>query len=146
MTGGAWLTPVARAILHRDSFDLMVSPAIADLQVDPGMAAYAAVWTSLAGALADDVAGDLRLVLEDIEMLLTLVLIQACYYAGMLLLLVVDMDARELWSSVVSGPAPMLVLTALLVAAISIVPTVLCFWPSRRSDSVDQGAHEPLPD
>jgi hypothetical protein len=131
MTGG-WLTDIARVLLHEDTFDLMVAPAIADLQFDTTPAAYVTVWTSLAGALGDDFVGDVRFVTEDIGTVLGLVIIQASYYTSMLLLLVAGMSARDIFESLANGVTLQLVAAAVLVFGASTIPTLLCCWPPRR--------------
>jgi hypothetical protein len=61
---GAWLTAFACAVTTRESFERMVSPAIADLQHETvgrrtgSWQAYAAVWMTLARAVAQDFSDD----------------------------------------------------------------------------------------
>ncbi len=136
MTGDL-LTRITRALLHEDTFELMVAPAIADLQLEPTPAGYAAVGRSAVGALCYDIDGDLRLVCDDIGMLATLVLIQASYYSGMLLLLVARMNAKEALEHMATF-APQLVAAILFILGLSLFPTLLCFWPARRT-----GPHDP---
>jgi hypothetical protein len=64
----AVLEDVARSVLHEDTYELRVAPAIADLQIDATPAAYAAAWSSLAGACAEDFWLDVRAVAEDAAM------------------------------------------------------------------------------
>jgi hypothetical protein len=130
---GLRLTRVAQAVLHEDSFELIVSPAIADLQFSPGRGARIGVWVAFLGALWTDLQDDVRLVIDDAAMLAALVLIQACYYSGILLLLVVGMTARQLAESLAAGPSPTLIGVLLLILALSTAPTLLCFWPPRRT-------------
>ncbi len=110
----------------------MVAPAIADLQFQPTPAAYSAVWSSGFGAFCYDLDGDLRFVLDDIGMLATLVLIQASYYSAMLLLLVARMSAREALERLSTGAAPQVVAAVIFIVGLSLIPTLLCFWPARR--------------
>jgi hypothetical protein len=130
---GMRLARVARAVLHEDSFELIVSPALADLQFSPSRAAYVGVWLAFLGALQTDLQSDIHLVLDDAGMLATLVFIQACYYSGILLLLVVGMTGRQLVESLAAGPSPTLIGVLLLIVGLSIGPTLLCFWPPRRT-------------
>jgi hypothetical protein len=132
MTGTA-LIRIARGLLHEDTFELMVAPAIADLQCDPTPDAYAAVWTTLLGALWVDFDGDLRLIFEDAAMLLALVVIQAAYYSGILLLLVAGMSSRQMVTSLAGGGGRPFAAAVFFVLAVSALPTMLCFWPPRRS-------------
>lgn len=129
---GTWLIAIARVLLHDDTFELMVAPAIADLQRAPTADAYAAVWSSLAGALTDDFGGDIRHVREDIGTLMSLIVIQASYYSGMLLLLVAGMTTTQVVDSLATGGTRMLSAAIVFVFALSALPTVLCFWPPRR--------------
>ena len=64
---GDWIALVARRLICDRTYQLTVSPAIADLQHEPAASArhrllgYVAVWRALAGALAIDLADDLTL-------------------------------------------------------------------------------------
>jgi uncharacterized membrane protein YwaF len=57
----AWL---AKGVLHRQTYESMIAPVIADLQHEAHdgtwarLRAYGAVWRAIVGALADDVHGD----------------------------------------------------------------------------------------
>jgi hypothetical protein len=130
---GAWLIRIARALLHEDTFELMVAPAIADLQCAPSASGYSAAWASLAGALGEDVGGDLRYLADDIGMLMTLIIIQASYYSGMLLLLVAGMTTDQMVASLEGGGMRSLSAALLFVFTLSALPTMFCFWPPRRA-------------
>ena len=114
---GTRLASLARRLLHEDTFDLVVSPAIADLQFEER--GYAGVWVALAGACARDVGGDLRLLLDDAGMFAALIGIEAGYFAGMLTLM----------GSLTAGVAPHILLA---VVALCGVGTLACFWPEKR--------------
>ena len=64
---GDWIALVARRLICDRTYQLTVSPAIADLQHEPAastrhrLLGYVAVWRALAGALAIDLADDLTL-------------------------------------------------------------------------------------
>lgn len=132
MTGDR-LTRLLRAVLHEDTFALFVAPAIADLQHSPSPAGYAAVWTSLIGAMANDVSRDLAVLANDIGLMLGLVAMQACYYGGMLLLLIADVRVDDALSRLANGGG--LQVTSLVAGVIvaSAIPTLFCFWPPRRT-------------
>jgi hypothetical protein len=132
MTGDR-LHALLRALLHEDTYALCVAPAIADLQHAPSPHAYAAVWTSFAGALYDDFAGDVDYLLNDIGLMLALVAMQSCYYGGMLLLLVAHIRADQMLERLARGGGTIVTATALAVVLASLVPTLLCFWPPRRT-------------
>ena len=131
MTGDL-LAGIGRVILHEDTFELMAAPAIADLQLEPTAGAYAAACLSLLGGFADDFRGDIRLVVDDLPMLATLAGIQAGYYSCMLMLLVAHMRTPEALQLVAAGAPPQFFIALFLIFTISTLPTLLCFWPSRR--------------
>lgn len=137
MMHGGWLIRIGRTLLHEDTFELMVAPAIADLQVEGSAAAYVAVWYSLICAWGADFDGDARLVFDDAGMLGGLVAIQASYYSCMLMLLAAGVNARDAIATVLSGDSPQFVAAVALVFIASTVPTLLCFWPPRRELSPD---------
>ena len=138
---GAGLIAIARLLLHEDTFELMVAPAIADLQRAPNAEGYAAVWRSLAGAVADDFGGDVRHVCEDLGTLMSLILIQASYYSGMLLLLVAGMTGPQIADSLATGGTRMLSAAVIFVFALSALPTMLCFWPPRRVRETEEPSY-----
>ncbi|MGH9199210.1 MAG: hypothetical protein ACRD1T_26215, partial [Acidimicrobiia bacterium] len=66
MIPGTQHTSLSSRILHADTFALMVSPAIADLQFEAPEASrmcllrsYAGVWRAFVGALSHDLVCDL---------------------------------------------------------------------------------------
>jgi len=132
MMAGDGLIRVARSVLHEDTFELMVAPAIADLQIDATPAAYAAAWSSLAGACAEDFWLDVRAVAEDAAMLGVLMGIQASYYACMLMLLAAHISVTDAVGMLLSGPGQPFLLAVSLLVTVSAVPTLVCFWPPRR--------------
>ena len=135
---GVWLTRLSEAFLDQETFDLVVSPAIADLQFearDAGLVTtargYAGVWVALGGAICRDTHADLRLILADASMLTTLIVLQAAYYAGLLTLIsgVVSKRAFE------SLTAESTLAIGSVILTLSVVFTVLLFWPERRCSS-----------
>jgi hypothetical protein len=134
MMRGDWFTSLARPIFHRDTFELVVSPAIADLQFEPRSGrGYAGVWMALGGAMWRDLRSDLRILSGDAGTLGTLVVMQACYYTCLLALMsgltTSGLTAIDAFDRLRSGAA---VFFAVLIASLSTVPTLLCFWPARR--------------
>jgi hypothetical protein len=134
MTRGAWLTSLARPVFHRDTFELIVSPAIADLQFEPPSAGgYAAVWLALAGAACRDLRSDLGVLSGEAGTLGGLVVMQACYYTCLLTLMsgltTSGLTAIDAFARMSSGAA---IFFAALIAGLSTAPTLLCFWPARR--------------
>jgi hypothetical protein len=139
---GAWLISLARRVLHDDTFEMMVSPAIADLQFEAAAGharsqSYLGVWTALAGALAHDFDGDVRTLADDASTLASLVCIQACYYTALVLFggALATKGAFEPWLGAPGGFVAALATIFVLMAAISTIPTLLCFWPDRRCSS-----------
>jgi hypothetical protein len=126
MMPGDWLVLVTRRLLHDDTFELVVSPAIADLQFEsrpagtPPLSAYLAVWLTLAGALLLDLDRDVRDVIDQGTTFASLALVQTSYYLGMLAL-VFDGMSRSASLTLV-----------LCVVAASTMSTTALFWPDRR--------------
>lgn len=111
----------AERFLSTRTFDLIVSPALADCQVDPGdqrrWTNRLAVLRALAGAIRIDAAGQLAT-------FVLLCLVPLCYY---LVLVTVCFD----FFSGASGTSGFLaIITPLLV--LSAIPVIVCFWPERR--------------
>ncbi len=125
---GAWFSTTARWILREDTFELVVAPAIADLQFESptvtGAARirlYSAVWVALAGALCIDTEHDVRVLIADGSTLLALAFMQGCYYTAMLTLVLGSL----------STPASVALVLSLF--GVSTVSTAILFWPSRRA-------------
>jgi hypothetical protein len=102
------------------TFELVVAPALADLEFDPGRKPFtrainrAAVLRAVVGGLAHDVK-------RDSGSFVLLTLMPTCYYMS---LLVLCFDAVKTWSGFLS--------LAAMVVALSCAPVLVCFWPSRR--------------
>lgn len=129
---GDWLLWIARQLLHEDTFELLVAPALADLQVDDCAGAYAAVLVSLAYACSVDTRHDVRGLADDAGTLVAIFTIQAAYYAGMLTLLAAGVRARDAITILLDGGTPQFFAALMVVVLLSVVPTLLCFWPPRR--------------
>ena len=139
MMPGTWLSRIGRRVLHAESFALMLSPAIADLQFETTGSPFAppphyfAVLRAFAGALWFDISGDLLAMRDDLSMIGVLTAIQASYYTFMLVLLSgfgtgrplqmqLDEDVMFRGLGFVAG-----------IAFASIVTSSACFWPPRRT-------------
>jgi hypothetical protein len=102
------------------TFELVVAPALADLEFDPGRKPFArllnrvAVVRAVLGGLADECK-------RDTGTFVLLTLVPTAYY---LCLLTLCFDAVKTWRGFLS-------LTAMVVA-MSCVPVLVCFWPSRH--------------
>ena len=136
---GTWMARVGQRLLHADTFEMMLSPAIADFQFETTIRSaaqpgdYGAVFRALLGALWFDVSGDLLSLKRDVDMIALLTLLQTSYYTFMLVLLsglgtgtlaLLEMDSgfvtRAL--SYVAG-----------VGVACLLTSSACFWPPRRT-------------
>ena len=132
---GRRATRIGRRILREQTFELMVSPAIADLQFEadraPGIrpAAYSAVAAALVGGFVEDMRLDLAELATDLPGLLQIIAMQTCYYTTMLTL-IGGAAFKQL-----SGPDFLFLGT--LILSLSTVSTLVCYWPKRFTDIVD---------
>ena len=143
---GTWLARVGARWLHRETFALVVSPAIADLQFEApaGFAHrvrhYLAVWKAFTAALCVDAAGDVHSLCDEIPTMVSLMLMQTSYYTFMLILLTGFGSGR--FSAAAARAHGVTVTVTLLCAAmigiVCLIPTITCFWTSRRE--TDAGA------
>jgi len=136
---GSWIVRVGLKVLHRDTFEMILSPAIADLQFEttarsaarPGD--YCAVFRALCGALWFDMSSDLLALKGDANMIALLTLLQTSYYTFMLVLLSglgtgtlaaieIDNDLVARALSYVAG-----------VSVACLLTSSVCFWPPRRT-------------
>lgn len=136
---GNWMVRIGRRLLHADTFEMMLSPAIADFQFETttrsaaGPGDYCAVFRALLGALWFDISGDLLALKNDADMIALLTVLQTSYYTFMLVLLsglgtgtlaAIDIDSGLL-SRALSYVAALSVACLLTSSA--------CFWPPRRT-------------
>jgi hypothetical protein len=121
-----WLIRIAGRVFHEETFELIVSPAIADLQLEAvaGTSAtargYVAVSRALVGALCHDLFHDLRSLRDDASDLLRVVAMQVSYYAMMMTLI---------GGEGLSGAAILFLFFVILCG--SLMSALLCFWPPR---------------
>ena len=150
MSRGTRLIAFSSRLLHPDTFALMVSPAIADLQFEstgagPAQTArgYAGVWRAVIGALCHDIAWSLTTVVADdhrgvalradLATFGWLMLFQVGYFAGALTLAFgswadVGHWLQNVFFGTSAAQAVLLVSMALLIPAL---PVLACFWPAR---------------
>jgi hypothetical protein len=103
------------------SFQLVVAPALADLQFDEDAGRRSRAANRIAVLKA--VAGGLRLdVRRDSGTLLKLALLSACYY---MFPLVLGVRFFKTWSE--------FLVAFMLVLGMAMVPVLVCFWPERRT-------------
>jgi hypothetical protein len=122
---------VGDRVLREQTFDLVVAPAIADLQYDEPTAGRlrharncAAVLTALAWGLFEELTSD-----SSAFTFALLVLIPACYYTGLVIACAPE-GAR-----VFAQTGPRLVIGG-LIAMLSFGPAIVCYWPEPRSRAV----------
>jgi hypothetical protein len=137
---GTWLAQIAQRYLHRETFALVVSPAIADMQFESPEGYvlrarhYLAVWKALAGALATDVVADVQSLRDDLPILAIVTLMQVSYYVFLVILLS-GFGTGRLSSYHPDQTAAMhAVGYVIVIALLCLIPTATCFWPSRRSN------------
>jgi hypothetical protein len=118
------VTTFAERFLSDRSFDLIVAPAIADFEYDPGggLAPYVAVLRAVAGALYEDAASS-----SGAGTFLALTLIPALYYAFFFLLCAPE-GLRTVSTNHTVG-----VVLVVLAALGAMVPVAVCYWPERRA-------------
>jgi hypothetical protein len=139
---GTWLAQLGQRCLHGETFALVVSPAIADMQFEspagcvPRTRHYVAIWKAFAGALCCDALTDAQSLRDELPTLAMLTLLQVSYYAFFLLLLS-GCGTGRLWSD---HPEEIALRVASYVGGIAllcVIPTTACFWPSRRAHQAD---------
>jgi len=108
------------------TFELIVAPALADMQFDPGAGRFArarnhvAVLRAVVGGLRDELS-------RDSATFALLTLLTAGYYSALLVVFWGFFDAR-------GGRF----FTIMLVTVLSLAPVMACFWPERhRARSID---------
>ena len=106
------------------TFELVVAPALADLEFDPGRKPFARAINRLA-VLRAVLGGFIHDVKRDSGTFMLLMLVPSCYYLS---LLTVCLDAVKSWGGFFS--------LAAMVIALSSAPVLVCFWPSRRAPRV----------
>ena len=116
---------IADRFLTERSFELIVGPALADLELNspasarPTMQDRMAVIRAVAGAFRDDAVRG-----SDLGTFAGLVLIPVCYYSFFFLL--------GLPSGMGAVPSGMLAGLGIAVVALSLGPVVVCYWPERQ--------------
>jgi hypothetical protein len=122
MSFDARIIAFAERFLSDRTFDLIVAPAVADLQFERGAGPLtrvtnrAAVLRAVAGGLRNDLA-------RASDGMLLLTLVPACYY---IFLMVICFDVLSISIST------HFVIAAALILALSFGPVMACFWPERQ--------------
>ena len=121
MSFESWVMAFADRFLSDRTFELVVAPALADLQFDEDAGGRHRCASRLAVIKA--VAGGLRLeVWRDSGTLCKVALLSACYYSFPLAL---GIRFFKTWSE--------FFVAITVVLGLSLVPVLVCFWPERRT-------------
>ncbi len=116
----SWVVATCDRFVSQRSFELIVEPALADLEFEEHAGrhrrrdARAAVLIAMAGAVGDDLR-------RGGGSFFKLVLLSAGYY---LFPLAVSVSIFKTWSDFLVAVA--------VVLALSVTPVLVCFWPARR--------------
>ena len=115
----------ARHYLSARTFELIVEPALADLQYDQecGRRGTAANRVAVLRAVAGGLCDELR---RDVVSFFTVALVPAAYYVFMM---AVCLDAFRTWSE--------FFVTSALILVMSFFPVAVCFWPRRTASLAD---------
>lgn len=120
MTFESRIVAFSERFLSQRAFDLIVAPALADLQFDEEsgrrnrLANRLAVIRAVCGGMIDQAR-------RDAGSLLALTLLPACYY---LVPLALCFDQFKTWSDFFAF--------VMLIVVLSMAPVMVCFWPARR--------------
>ena len=120
MSFDSWIIAICDRFVSQRTFDLVVVPALADLEYEQTagrrtrLASRAAVLRAIAGAAGDDLR-------RDSGGFLVLTLLSACYY---LLPIMVLASTFRTWYEFLIAFVVMLLL--------SLTPVMACFWPERH--------------
>jgi hypothetical protein len=143
------LVDLALRLVSRDTFALMVAPAVADFEfearaADPLTTArgYVGIWRALTGAVAFDLHRGVRLSLgdpawrasrrDDVSDFAVLVMMQAVYYVFMLSIIGgINLKALALRPLIENVSMVMLVLLATVV--LPVITTAACYWGGRTA-------------
>jgi hypothetical protein len=117
----------SRRFLTNRTFELIVEPALADLQFDAEAsgtaraASYLAVLRAVAGGLVDDLT-------RDSASFVLLALLPAGYYTGLMVV----------FADFFSGASRYMTTVAVaLIVVLSLGPVTACFWPERHRAAAD---------
>ena len=131
MTFVAAITALSTRFLTERSFELIVTPALADFDLDVSTGAHSettarlAVLNAFLGAIWEDAVRG-----GDLARFAGLVLIPVCYYA-FFFLLGLPGGVGRLSATMVTG-------LAIAIIALSFAPAIVCFWPERQPPSASE--------
>jgi hypothetical protein len=120
MSFESWVIAICDRFVSQRAFDLIVTPALADLEFEEAsgrrsrIASRAAVLRAIAGGVGDDVR-------RGSGGFLKLTLLSTCYY---MFPVAVSVRIFKTWPDFFFAASVMLIL--------SLIPVVVCFWPVRH--------------
>lgn len=130
MSLAAFITSLSERWLTERTFELIVAPAVADLQFDAGATGLrrlrneAAVVSAFLWGLYEEAVSDPAGVLT----FLLIALIPACYYT---MLIIVCAPVRGYPMQYPLSEAEVTIALGLAVFVLSLTPALVCCWPSR---------------
>jgi hypothetical protein len=140
---GTWLAQLGQRWLHGETFALVVSPAIADMQFESPAGCvsrarhYVAILKAFAGAFCCDAMTDAQSLRDDLPTLATLVAVQVSYYMFFMLLLSGLGTGPVSSSHTDQGTALRIAGYIVGIVLLCLVPTAACFWPARRAQQAN---------
>ena len=120
MTFETLVVAISDRFLSQRTFELVVEPALADLEFEEAagrrsrIASHAAVLRAIAGGIRHDMR-------RGSDGFLKLVLLSACYYVFPV---AVSVRIFKTWED--------FFVALMVVVALSLAPVMVCFWPSRH--------------
>jgi hypothetical protein len=120
MSFESWVIAICDRFVSQRTFDLVVAPALADLEFEEeaGRRSRLACRTAVLRAIGGGVAHDMR---RGSGGFLKLTLLSACYY--MLPIMVLASTFRTWYEFLIA---------AVLMLLLSLTPVMVCFWPERH--------------
>ena len=119
MTFETWIVAFCDRFISQRTFELVVEPALADLEFEraAGRRGWITTHAAVIRAIAGGVRHDMR---RDSGSFLKLTLLSACYYAFPVF---VSVRIFKTWTD--------FLVAASIALALSLAPVMVCFWPSR---------------
>jgi hypothetical protein len=135
---GTWIARIGFRLLHRETFTMMLAPAIADLQFETAARGaarpcdYCGIVRALIGAFWFDISADARTLADDLPTIGVMTAIQASYY-GFMLVLLSGLGTGKISALDLDTVATRAFYYLLAVSIASVVTSSACFWPARRT-------------
>lgn len=135
---GRWIARIGFRLLHRETFTMVLSPAIADLQFETAARGaartcdYCGVLRALIGAFCVDISADVRTLADDLPTIGVMTAIQASYY-GFMLVLLSGLGTGKLSTLDIDSFVSRGCYYLLAISIASVATSSACFWPPRRT-------------